>query len=58
MLQLQLNRIDYCQVGSLGHKCMRLLPSATRDIQKVVTGDVNGVIQLFTIKNQEPIVKT
>ncbi len=35
MLQLQLNRVDYCQVGSTSHKCMRLLPSASKELQRV-----------------------
>jgi hypothetical protein len=35
MLQLQLNRVDYCQVGTTGHKCMKLMPSEKKELQKV-----------------------
>jgi hypothetical protein len=35
MLQLQLNRIDYCQIGTTNHKCMRLMPTTNKELQKV-----------------------
>lgn len=56
MFQLQLNRVDYCQVGSTGNKCMKLMPSLQKELQKVVVGDSSGVVQLFAIKQKEPLV--
>lgn len=55
MLQLQLNRVDYCQVGTTNQKCMKLMPSNQKEIQKVVVGDSSGVVQLFSIKQKEPV---
>lgn len=37
MFQLQLNRVDYCQVGTTNHKCMKLMPSLQKELQKVPT---------------------
>ncbi|CAF0705971.1 unnamed protein product [Brachionus calyciflorus] len=55
MFQLQLNRVDYCQVGTTGPKCMKLMPSLQKELQKVVVGDSSGVVQLFAIKQKEPL---
>lgn len=55
MLQLQLNRVDYCQVGTTNAKCMKLMPSVQKELQRVVVGDSSGVVQLFTIKQKEPV---
>ena len=54
MLQLKLNRVDYHQVATTSHKCMRIMPSSNRDLQKVIIGDSTGVVQLFSVKNREP----
>jgi hypothetical protein len=35
MFQLQLNRVDYCQVGTTTNKCMRLMPSLMKELNKV-----------------------
>jgi hypothetical protein len=35
MLQLQLNRVDYCQVATTSQKCMKLMPSLQKELQKV-----------------------
>ncbi len=46
--------MDYNQVATTSHKCMRLMPSSNRELQKVVIGDSTGVVQLFSVKNREP----
>ena len=56
MLQLQLNRVDYCQVGATTHKGLKLMPSGNKEQQKIVLGDATGVVQLFSLKNKEPLV--
>ncbi|KAM4808655.1 BBSome complex member BBS7 isoform 1-T3 [Rhinophrynus dorsalis] len=60
-MELQLNRMDYLQVGVTSQKTMRLLPaSGRRATQKVVVGDQDGVITCFGIKKCEavPVFKT
>jgi hypothetical protein len=29
MLQLQLNRVDYCHIGTTSHKCLKLIENQT-----------------------------
>ena len=55
MLQLKLNRVDYHQVATTSHKCMKLMPNSNKELQKVVIGDSTGVIQLFSLKNRDPV---
>ncbi|XP_051895219.1 Bardet-Biedl syndrome 7 protein isoform X2 [Pristis pectinata] len=60
-MELNLNRVDYLQVGVTSQKTMRLLPaSGRRTIQKVVIGDQDGVVTCFGIKKGEavPVFKT
>ncbi|CAI9589701.1 unnamed protein product [Staurois parvus] len=60
-MDLQLNRVDYLQVGVTSQKTMRLLPaSGRRATQKVVVGDQDGVVTCFGIKKSEavPVFKT
>ncbi|XP_075716611.1 BBSome complex member BBS7 [Rhinoderma darwinii] len=60
-MELQLNRVDYLQVGVTSQKTMRLLPaSGRRATQKVVVGDHDGVVTCFGIKKSEavPVFKT
>ncbi|KAG8454093.1 hypothetical protein GDO86_000653 [Hymenochirus boettgeri] len=60
-MELQLNRMDYLQVGVTSQKTMRLLPaSGRRATQKVVVGDQDGVVTCFGIKKAEalPVFKT
>ncbi|XP_073428110.1 BBSome complex member BBS7 isoform X2 [Dendrobates tinctorius] len=60
-MELQLNRVDYLQVGVTAQKTMRLLPaSGRRATQKVVIGDQDGVVTCFGIKKSEavPVFKT
>ncbi|XP_073459579.1 BBSome complex member BBS7 isoform X2 [Aquarana catesbeiana] len=60
-MELQLNRVDYLQVGVTSQKTMRLLPaSGRRATQKVVVGDQDGVVTCFGIKKSEavPVFKT
>ncbi|MEE6461648.1 hypothetical protein FKM82_001357 [Ascaphus truei] len=53
-MELQLNRVDYLQVGVTSQKTMRLLPaSGRRATQKVVVGDQDGVVTCFGIKKGE-----
>ncbi|XP_069781264.1 Bardet-Biedl syndrome 7 protein isoform X2 [Narcine bancroftii] len=60
-MELNLNRVDYLQVGVTSQKTMRLLPATgRRATQKVVIGDQDGVITCFGIKKGEavPVFKT
>ncbi|GCC18607.1 hypothetical protein chiPu_0020844 [Chiloscyllium punctatum] len=60
-MELNLNRVDYLQVGVTSQKTMRLLPtSGRRAIQKVVIADHDGVVTCFGIKKGEavPVFKT
>ncbi|XP_077135152.1 BBSome complex member BBS7 isoform X1 [Ranitomeya variabilis] len=60
-MELQLNLVDYLQVGVTAQKTMRLLPaSGRRATQKVVIGDQDGVVTCFGIKKSEavPVFKT
>ncbi|XP_048390494.1 Bardet-Biedl syndrome 7 protein isoform X4 [Stegostoma tigrinum] len=60
-MDLNLNRVDYLQVGVTSQKTMRLLPaSGRRAIQKVVIADHDGVVTCFGIKKGEavPVFKT
>ncbi|XP_030047637.1 BBSome complex member BBS7 [Microcaecilia unicolor] len=60
-MELNLNRVDYIQVGVTSPKTMRLLPaSGRRATQKVVIGDHNGVVTCFGIKKGEamPVFKS
>lgn len=60
-MELQLNRVDYLQVGVTSQKTMKLLPaSGRRATQKVVVGDQDGVVTCFGIKKSEavPVFKT
>ncbi|XP_003221848.2 Bardet-Biedl syndrome 7 protein [Anolis carolinensis] len=60
-MDLNLNRVDYLQVGVTSQKTMRLLPASGRKAtQKVVIGDHDGVITCFGIKKGEsvPVFKT
>ncbi|KAM9329721.1 BBSome complex member BBS7 [Gastrophryne carolinensis] len=60
-MELQLNRVDYLQVGVTSQKTMKLLPaSGRRATQKVVVGDHDGVVTCFGIKKSEavPVFKT
>ncbi|CAH2300646.1 Bardet-Biedl syndrome 7 isoform X1 [Pelobates cultripes] len=60
-MELQLNRMDYLQVGVTSQKTMKLLPtSGRRATQKVVIGDQDGIVTCFGIKKSEavPVFKT
>ncbi|KAK8403217.1 hypothetical protein O3P69_000389 [Scylla paramamosain] len=53
-MELNLTRVDYMQVGLTSPRCLRVLPSGTpKGQQKVVIGDHDGTIQLFTMKRGE-----
>ncbi|KAF2360801.1 Quinoprotein alcohol dehydrogenase-like superfamily [Trinorchestia longiramus] len=50
-MELQLSRVDYQQVGLTAPKCLKILPaSVSRAQQKVVVGDSDGLLQLFSMK--------
>lgn len=56
-MELELNRIDYCSVGATLPSCMKLLPgNRAREPQRVVVGDQDGIVQLFSMKKDELIV--
>ncbi|XP_028401349.1 Bardet-Biedl syndrome 7 protein homolog isoform X1 [Dendronephthya gigantea] len=51
MMQLNLNQVDYLQVGVTSPKSMKLLPAgAKRAIQKIAVADHSGVITCFGMK--------
>ncbi|XP_022700075.1 Bardet-Biedl syndrome 7 protein homolog isoform X2 [Varroa jacobsoni] len=50
-MELSLNRVDYAQVDVTLPKCTRLLPpSEERGTQKVVVGNLKGVVHCFSVK--------
>ncbi|XP_042326280.1 Bardet-Biedl syndrome 7 protein [Sceloporus undulatus] len=60
-MDLSLNRVDYLQGGVTSQKTMKLLPASGRKAsQKVVIGDLDGVITCFGIRKGEsvPVFKT
>ncbi|XP_006629230.1 Bardet-Biedl syndrome 7 protein isoform X1 [Lepisosteus oculatus] len=60
-MELNLNRVDYLQVGVTSQKTMRLLPALGRKAtQKVVVADQDGVITCFGMKKGDavPVFKT
>eukprot|EP00164_Ancoracysta_twista_P005357 GFYU01007326.1.p1 GENE.GFYU01007326.1~~GFYU01007326.1.p1 ORF type:complete len:720 (+),score=217.69 GFYU01007326.1:110-2269(+) len=52
-MDLSLNRHDYMQVSSTAKKSVRILPLGKKKTQKVVVGDVSGVITCFGVKKNE-----
>ncbi|KAK4304694.1 hypothetical protein Pmani_023378 [Petrolisthes manimaculis] len=53
-MELSLTRVDYLQVGLTSPRCLRVLPSSTpKTQQKVVVGDQDGTVQLFSMKRGE-----
>ncbi|XP_046876152.1 Bardet-Biedl syndrome 7 protein [Hypomesus transpacificus] len=60
-MEINLNRVDYLQVGVTSQKTMRLLPPMGRKAtQKVAIADHDGVISCFGMKKGEavPVFKT
>ncbi|KAJ8262423.1 hypothetical protein GJAV_G00166310 [Gymnothorax javanicus] len=60
-MELNLNRVDYLQVGVTSQKTMRLLPAVgRRATQKVAVADQDGVLTCFGMKKGEavPVFKT
>ncbi|KAM6953513.1 BBSome complex member BBS7 [Aplochiton taeniatus] len=60
-MEINLNRVDYLQVGVTSQKTMRLLPALGRKAtQKVAIADHDGVITCFGMKKGEavPVFKT
>ncbi|XP_058832796.1 Bardet-Biedl syndrome 7 protein-like [Topomyia yanbarensis] len=61
-MELELTRVDYTTVGLTAPNCLQLLPpssgtndprGSTRQQQKAVIGDQDGVLQLFSMKKDE-----
>ncbi|XP_076319591.1 BBSome complex member BBS7-like isoform X4 [Tachypleus tridentatus] len=51
MMELNLNRVDYLQVGVTSPRTMKLLPAGEKKgCQKVVVADHQGILQSFGIK--------
>ncbi|KAF6035121.1 BBS7 [Bugula neritina] len=55
MMELNLSRLDFCQVATTSQKCMHLLPASGRKdpLQKILIGDQSGVLQLFNMKKRD-----
>nr|XP_057920584.1 Bardet-Biedl syndrome 7 protein isoform X1 [Doryrhamphus excisus] len=58
-MEINLNRVDYIQVGVTSQKTMRLLPALGKT-QKVVVADNDGILTCFGMKKGEavPVFKT
>uniref|UniRef100_A0A1A8GTM9 Bardet-Biedl syndrome 7 n=2 Tax=Nothobranchius korthausae TaxID=1143690 RepID=A0A1A8GTM9_9TELE len=55
-MELQLNRVDYTQVGVTSQKTMRLLPAVGKKAtQKVAIADHDGVLTCFGMKKGEAV---
>uniref|UniRef100_H3D688 Bardet-Biedl syndrome 7 protein homolog n=1 Tax=Tetraodon nigroviridis TaxID=99883 RepID=H3D688_TETNG len=55
-MEIQLNRVDYVQVGVTSQKTMRLLPSSGKKAtQKVAIADNDGVLSCFGMKKGEAV---
>ncbi|XP_067943832.1 Bardet-Biedl syndrome 7 protein homolog isoform X2 [Watersipora subatra] len=56
MMEMNLSRVDFCQVSTTSQKCMHILPASGRKdpLQKVLVGDQAGVLQLFGMKKRDP----
>ena len=54
MLALNLNKVNYMQVGCTSNKSMTVIPSTKGHQQKVAVGDFDGVITCFGIKKHLP----
>ncbi|XP_076069179.1 BBSome complex member BBS7-like isoform X2 [Oratosquilla oratoria] len=53
-MELKLTRVDYTQVGLTSSKCLRILPSSNpKTQQKIIVGDHDGLVQLFSMKKGE-----
>lgn len=53
-MELELTRVDYALVGITLQNSMKILPAKkAKEQQKVVIGDQDGVIQLFSVKKDE-----
>lgn len=53
-MELELTRVDYALVGITLQNSMKLLPTKkAKEQQKVVIGDQDGVLQLFSAKKDE-----
>ncbi|XP_074649766.1 BBSome complex member BBS7-like [Tubulanus polymorphus] len=56
MMELNLSRVDYLQVGVTSPRTMKILPNKVgKDPQKIAVADNNGVLQVFGMKKREPI---
>ncbi|XP_022086868.1 Bardet-Biedl syndrome 7 protein homolog [Acanthaster planci] len=56
MMELNLHRADYIQVGVTTPRTMRLLPEKkAKAPQRVAVADQTGVLQCFNIKKREPV---
>ena len=50
---LQLNRVDFLQVGAVEYNCMKVLPLGTKEThQSLVVGDKNGTVTCLTVKKK------
>lgn len=50
---LQLNRVDFLQVGAAEYNCLKVLPLGVKEThQTIVVGDKNGDVTCFTVKNK------
>nr|XP_023018079.1 Bardet-Biedl syndrome 7 protein homolog [Leptinotarsa decemlineata] len=54
MCSLELRRMDYTIVGVTNHHCLQLIPAnLPKDQQKVAIADVDGILQVFSIKKEQ-----
>lgn len=55
-MNLDLNRVNYCVVGTTLPGTLKLLPPVKHQ-QHVIVGDLNGVLQMFSVRNEETHVQ-
>jgi Bardet-Biedl syndrome 7 protein len=56
-MELELTRVDYALVGITLQNSMKILPTKkAKEQQKIVVGDQDGVVQLFSAKKDELVV--
>jgi len=56
-MELELSRVDYALVGITLQNAMKILPTKkAKEQQKVVIGDQDGVVQLFSANKKDEII--
>eukprot|EP00698_Gefionella_okellyi_P026192 TRINITY_DN9896_c0_g1_i1.p1 TRINITY_DN9896_c0_g1~~TRINITY_DN9896_c0_g1_i1.p1 ORF type:complete len:718 (-),score=186.21 TRINITY_DN9896_c0_g1_i1:1083-3236(-) len=54
-MELSWQQVELLQLAALNPQTMRLLPMGKKKMQKVVVGDIEGVVSCFSIRKGEPV---